>query len=215
VTPVREAFVLPLVFLTVVLLGGVHFTTPVAIQPPALFSLVLAALMVGVLVQTGTLDPTRLMGSDRSPLANLNGLIVLLAAFMATAQMLSLMTPASGLPSLALNLFFLIAILQLLAANVDRIPFLRVWAVTLLSSFTIKFILLTALSGPADRPLARALQVLVEGLTLGAFSQPVEPASSGYLAFAALALYLFGLALLPGMQRSSLEMQRSAIVRRP
>ena len=203
-TPVREAFVLPLVFLTVVLLGGLHLATPVAIEPPSLFSLVLASLMLGVLVQTGTLDPARLMQSARSPLANVNGLVVLITTFMATAQMLSLMTPASGLPSLALNLFFLIAILQLLAANVDRVRFLRVWAVTLLSSFTIKFILLAALSGPADRPLARALQVLVEGLTLGAFSQPVEPASSGYLAFATLALYLFGLALLPGMQRAAL-----------
>jgi hypothetical protein len=204
VTAVREAFVLPLTFLTVVLIGGIHLNSPVSIEAPTLFSLVLASLLLGVLVQTGTLDPARLMRSDRSPLANVNGLVVLIAAFMATAQVLSLMTPASGLPSLALNLFFLIAILQLLAANVDRVRFLRVWAVTLLSSFTIKFVLLTALSGPADRPLARALQVLVEGLTLGAFSQPVEPASSGYLAFATLALYLFGLALLPGMQRAAL-----------
>ena len=105
-TPVREAFVLPLVFLTVVLLGGLHLTTPVAIGPPSLFSLVLASLLLGVLVQTGTLDPVRLMHSGRSPLANVNGLVVLITAFMATAQMLSLMTPASGLPSLALNLFF-------------------------------------------------------------------------------------------------------------
>jgi hypothetical protein len=204
VTAVREAFVLPLTLLTVVLIGGIHLNSPVSIEAPTLFSLVLASLLLGVLVQTGTLDPARLMRSDRSPLANVNGLVVLIAAFMATAQVLSLMTPASGLPSLALNLFFLIAILQLLAANVDRVRFLRVWAVTLLSTFTIKFVLLTALSGPADRPLARALQVLVEGLTLGAFSQPVEPASSGYLAFATLALYLFGLALLPGMQRAAL-----------
>ena len=45
---------------------------------------------------------------------------------------------------------------------------------------------------------------LMEGLTLGAFSQPVEPPSSGYLAFVTLGLYLFGLALLPGMTRTAL-----------
>ena len=39
-TPVREAFALPLVFLTVVLLGGIRLTAPVAIAPPTLFSLV-------------------------------------------------------------------------------------------------------------------------------------------------------------------------------
>ena len=203
-TAVREAFVLPLTFLTVVLIGGIHFSTPVTIEPPTLFSLVLASLVLGVLVQTGTLDPARLMQTGRSALANVNGLVVLITVFLATAQVLSMMTPASGLPALALSVFFLIAILQLLAAGVDRIRFLRVWAVTLLSSFTIKFILLAALTGPADRPLARALQVLVEGLTLGAFSQPLEPPSSGYLAFVTLGLYLFGLALLPGMTRTAL-----------
>ena len=201
---VREAVALPLLFLTVVLLAGAHMTSPVAIQPPSLFSLVLASLWLGVLVQSGTLDPLRLMHHARSPLANVSGVIVLATTFTATAQVLSLLTPASGLPALAMSLFFLIAILQLLAASLDRVRFLRVWAITLLSSFTLKFVVLSALSGPADRPLARALQVLVEGLTLGAFAQPVEPSSSGYVAFMALALYLFGLALLPGMQRAAL-----------
>ena len=45
-TAVREAFVLPLTFLTVVLIGGVHFNTPATIEPPTLFSLVLASLVL-------------------------------------------------------------------------------------------------------------------------------------------------------------------------
>jgi len=77
-------------------------------------------------------------------------------------------------------------------------------AVTLLAAFTMKFIVLAALSGPADTTVARALQLLFEGITLGSMSQPIEAPASGYLAFGAIALYLFGLVLLPPAQRPAL-----------
>lgn len=203
-TPARESITLPVTFLTVVLLGGIRVADRVAITPPTLFSLVLASLVVGGLVQSGVVDPTRLIRGDRSGLANINGLLVLLTAFGASAQVLSLLTPAAGLPSMAMSLFFLVAILQLMAGALDRPRFLRVWAVSLLAAFTIKFIVLAALSGPSDSSVARALQLLFEGITLGSVSQPVEAPVSGYLAFLAIALYLFGLVLLPSAQRRAL-----------
>jgi len=204
VTPARESITLPVTFLTVVLLGGLRVADRVAIAPPTLFSLVLASLVVGGLVQSGVVDPMRLMRGDRSGLANVNGLMVILSTFAASAQVLSLLTPAAGLPSMVMSLFFFVAILQLMAGALDRPRFLRVWAVTLLAAFTIKFVVLAALSGPADGAVARALQLLFEGITLGSVSQPVEAPASGYLAFLAIALYLFGLVLLPSAQRPAL-----------
>jgi hypothetical protein len=204
VTAVREAVTLPLTFLAVLWLGGLRPGAPVAYTLPSLFSLVLASLMVGVFVQSGTLAPARLLHETRSALANLNGVSVVVALFGATAQVISMLTPATGLPAVGAGLLFLVAILQLLAAALDRARLLRVWAVTLLAAFTLKYVVLSALSGPAERPLARALRALFEGLTLGAVSQPVEPVSSGYLAFVTLALYLVGLVLLPGLQRTAL-----------
>ena len=203
-SPAREALTLPLTFLTVVLAGGIHVAERVTIAPPTLFSLVLASLVLGGLVQSGSLDPMRLMRGDRSALENINGLMVVVSVFAATAQVLSLLTPAAGLPSMVMGLFFLVAILQQMAGALDRPRFLRVWAVTLLSAFTVKFIVLAALSGPADTTVARALQLLFEGITLGSVSQPIESPVSGYLAFAALAIYLFGLVLLPPAQRPAL-----------
>ncbi len=197
-TIVREAFTLPLLFLGVLWLGGLRPGAPVVFEPPSPFSLVLASLALGTFVQSGTLAPARLMHQDRQALANLNGLIVLVTLFGATAQVLSMLVPASGLPSLAGGLLFLVAIVQLLAAALDRQRLLRVWAVTLLAAFTLKFVLLAALSGPAERPLGRALRALFEGVTLGAVTQPVEPRAAGYLAFITVALYLTGLILLPG-----------------
>ena len=203
-TPAREAVTLPLVFLTVVLAGGIHVAERVAIAPPSLLSLVLASLFLGGLVQSGTLDPARLIHAERSAVASINGLLVIISVFAATAQVLSLLTPASGLPSMAMGLFFLVAILQLMAGALDRPRFLRVWAVTLLSAFTLKFIVLAALSGPADSTVARALQLLFEGITMGSVSQPLESPASGYLAFGSIGLYLFGLVLLPPAQRPAL-----------
>ncbi|MDH4065336.1 MAG: hypothetical protein OEW19_13130, partial [Acidobacteriota bacterium] len=60
-TPVREAVVLPATYLTVVLLGAVRMSTVVSIEPPTLFSLVVASIVLGLFVQTGTLDPARLL----------------------------------------------------------------------------------------------------------------------------------------------------------
>jgi hypothetical protein len=204
VTPGREAFGLPLLLLTVTLVGGVRLTEPVVIQAPALFALVLATLLMAVFAQSGVLAPERLVNPGRATLANLNGLLVLLTLFVASAQVISRLTPDSGLPALAMNLLFFVTVLQLGAAALDRLRCLRMWAVTLLSAFAIKYIVLAALAGPSDRPLARALQALVDGVTLGGFAQPAEGAAAGYLAFGMLAMYALALAMLPTTQRHAL-----------
>ena len=212
-TPVREAFALPLTLLTVVLVGGLLFTTPLAIVPQTLFSLVLASLVTAVFVQSGTVDPSRLLGPERPALANINGVLALAALFLANAQVISRLTPDSGLPALTVSLLFFVALLQLGAAALDRVRCLRVWGVTLLAAFVVKFVILATLAGPADRPLARALQVLVDGLTFGGFSQPVERPAAGYVAFAMLAIYLLGLSLLPPARRPA-RLRRDAGGRR-
>jgi hypothetical protein len=208
VTPAREAFGLPLTLLTVVLVGGVRLTTPVVFAAPTLFSLVLASLLLAVFAQSGVVDPSRLLHAERGTWANVNGILVLASLFLANAQVISRLTPDSGLPALAVGLLFFVTLLQLGAAALDRLRCLRVWAVTLLAAFVVKFVVLSALAGPADRPLARALRALVDGLTFGSLSQPVESNAAGYLAFAMLGLYLLGLVLLPP------PTQRGALVAR-
>jgi hypothetical protein len=197
VTPAREAVTLPVLFLSVILLGGLRLTEAVQVRPPSLFSLVLAALLVGVLVQSGTLAPARLMHASRDPLANANGFVVFVTLFGATAQILSLVTPEAGLPSTVFSLFLFVVVLQLMAASLDRTRLIRVLAVTSAAAFTFKFIVLSALSAPASGSVTRALQALFEGVTFGAISQPVLSPAAGYLAFATIALHLTGLVLLP------------------
>jgi hypothetical protein len=200
-TPAREAVVLPLLFLTVVLTGAVHVTERVTLRAPSLFGLVLAVVTLALLIRSGALAPERLMHASRTRLANLNGVVVIVAAMVASAQALSLVIPESGLPRVLVSLFLLILLLNTLAASPDRRHVLRSLLVILGSTFTLKFIVLTALSDPAGGRLTRVLQALFEGVTLGTISQAPVGSMTSYLAFATLILFLIGIALLPGAEQ--------------
>ena len=85
-TPLRESFVLPCLFLTVALLGGLRLGVPgvdVRLVPPPLVSLVLAVLLLGSLVRSRVFAPDRLIAHHRPPLENVSGGVVLLTLFAA------------------------------------------------------------------------------------------------------------------------------------
>jgi hypothetical protein len=205
-TAAREAILLPLLFLTVTLLGGVRATGHLSFAAPPLFALVLAMLLVAVLVRSGALAPERLVNAARSPLANLNGLAVILTLFAATAQAFNLATPTTGLPLLLFDAFLFVLLLNTLVAAPDRVRVLRSLMVIFGSAFVLKFIVLAAISDPAQGRLYRVLQVLLEGVTLGTLTQePLRP-SAGYVAFFTLLLYLIGVAMLPGRRAFTTEL---------
>jgi hypothetical protein len=89
-----------------------------------------------------------------------------------------------------------------MAASPDRVRVLRSLLVIFASAFIVKFIVLAALSNPAEGVFTRALQVLFEGVTLGSITQDVVHPATGYVAFFTLMLYLFGLVLLTATDQS-------------
>jgi hypothetical protein len=200
-TPIREAIVLPCVFLTVLLLGGLRIAESAALVPPSPYSLILAVLLVRVVIQSGALAPERLMAASRSELANLNGVAVLATLWLASAQAIALSIPESGLPRLALSVFFLILLLNTSAASPDRQRLLRSLAVTFGTAFVLKFVVLHAVSAPGEGAVKRALLALLDGVTVGALLQEVPDPISAYVALLALALFLIGVMLLPSQGR--------------
>ena len=197
-----EAVYLPMLFLTVALLGGLRVDERVTFVPPPLFALVLGMMLFGVLVRGRVLAPERLMSASRMPLENLNGLVVILSTFFAAAQIFNLVTPETGLPFLLFNVFLFVLLVNTLAAFPDRVSVLRSMAVITGAAFILKFIVLGAISDPGEGVVKRVLYVLLEGVTLGTLSQPVLHPSAGYIAFATLSLFLVGLAMLPARTRS-------------
>lgn len=193
----REAVVLPLLFLSVVLLGALRIGHQAALVPPSPFALVLGALLLRVVVQSGALAPERLLSSSRSSLANLNGVIVLAALWAAAAQTIAVLIPESGVPQIAFNVFFFVLLLNTAAAAPDRVQLLRSLGVTLGSAFVLKFVVLYQLSVPGEGLLKRAVQAILDGVTLGALVQDVPHPATAYLALLTFVLFLIGVLMLP------------------
>ena len=197
-----EAIYLPLLFLTVALLGGLRLDERVVFVPPPLFALVLGVMLFGVLVRGRVLAPDRLMSASRPPLENLNGLVVILSTFFAATQVFNLVTPEAGLPFLLFNVFLFVLLVNTLAVSPDRVSVLRSMAIITGAAFILKFIVLGAISDPGERVLKRVMYALLEGVTLGTLTQPQLHPAAGYLAFATLMLFLIGLAMLPSRTHS-------------
>ena len=196
---VREAFTLPLIFLTVSLLGGFRSGESQGMRflGPPLIALILATLLIGLLVRAGALSPDRLLRSDRSPLENGSGVIVLAGLFAASAQIFNLMTPESGLLHFIVTIFFMLLLWNTWAAQPDRSRLLRSLAVLFGGAFILKYVVLASLYDPRGGLTKRVLTTLLEGVTLGGLQYDPPAAITGYIAFFTLALYLIGVTLLP------------------
>ena len=193
----REAVIVPVLFLTVVVAGAIRPGAQAALAPPSVGALVAAMMLVALLVRSGSIAPDRLMNAHRSALANSNGLAVVLTLFAASAQVIALVVPESGIPALIVWIVLIALMAQAFAIDPDRVRTLRGLLVTFGAAFTLKFIVLAAMSAPAEGRVTRALQLLFEGITLGSLTQRPPHALEGYLAFATIVLYLIGVALLP------------------
>jgi hypothetical protein len=196
-TAVREAVILPAIFLTVVVVAAIHPGGTVSIVPPSLGSLVAGVAIMALLVRSGALAPDRLMNGDRSALANLNGGSVVLAVFAASSQLVMALVPETGVPALVAWIILVSLLLQSFAIGPDRTRLYRSLLVIFGAAFVVKFIVLASLSAPAESRVGRALQTLFEGFTLGTVTQRPPHPLEGYLVFAAIVLYLIAITLLP------------------
>ncbi len=196
-TAAREAFGLPVLFLTVLLLGGLRFATGTTLVAPTPYDLILGILLLRVLVQSRALAPGELLSSSRTTLANINGAVVVATVWIASSQTLALLTPDSGVPRLAFSVFLLIMLLNTAAAAPDRERLLRSLAVTFGAAFVLKFVVLQTISSPGESAGKRALLALVDAVTAGVLVQDAYRPSAAYLALFAVVLFLIGVALLP------------------
>ena len=194
---IREAFVLPCLFLTVALLGGLRLSADVRLVPPALIALVLAVLLLGSLFRANAFSPERLFGPHRLALENASGAAVLLTLFAASAQVFNLLTPDTGLLHLLVSVFFLVQFLTTLTAVRDRTALLRSLAVLFGCAFFLRFVALESLYAPGRGVIKRVMTALMEGVTLGTLDYVPTGPATGYVAFLTLTLYLIGLVLLP------------------
>ena len=200
-TPLREALILPGLFLSVTLLGGLHPGSPDVWLTPSLAVVVLGVLLVGTLARGGVLAVGDFLSARRTAIENASGSVVLVSLTAASAQVFNAVVPETGLLHALFIAFFFIQILTTMAGSSGPRPLLRSLGVLLTGGFVLKWLVLEALYAPATGTARRMLTLLLEGVSLGAIDYEPHAAVAGYVALLAIALYLVGLWLLVASRR--------------
>jgi len=193
--------VLPFLFLTVTLLGGLRIGaengTFIFIAPP-LVTLLLATLLMLLLVRGGLVRLHHWVGSDFPPLTNVAHIWMFITVFFASAQAFNSVLPERGLLHWLFSFFFLWTLWNNQFSSFDARRLLRSLAILFGTAFVLKYMLLASLysHSPDGGWLKRVAGTVLQGVALGTLDAPTFAAVTGYIAFFTLALYVAGLILL-------------------
>jgi hypothetical protein len=198
---------LPTIFLTVTLLGGLRVeagTRALVFVAPPLVTLVLAVMLMVVFVR-GQLIELRGWFSDATPVVEtVANALTLASLFFASAQAFNSVLPEAGLFRLFFSFFFLWTLWQSQFAPSDTRRTLRSIAALFGTAFVLKHLILASLNDPEGGWLRRVAAALLEGVTQGTVGeqQTFAPAT-GYISFFTLVLYVAGLTLMPSVPEST------------
>jgi hypothetical protein len=191
-------WVLPLLFLTVALLGGLRIgaeDSKFIFFPPPLVTLVLAVLLMLLFVRGGLIEIGTWVAANNPPIVNVSHVWVLVTLFFASAQAFNSVLPERGLLHWLFAFFFLWTLWNNQFSSFDARRLLRSLVVLFGTAFVLKHLLLGSLYSPDGGWLKRLAGALVQGITLDA---PLFAPATGYVSFFALGLYVAGLVLLAG-----------------
>jgi len=192
---------LPAIFLTVTLLGGLRLgavDNAFIFLKPALICLVFAALTVVLFFRSGMISIEGWIADARPLLHNAANLAVLLTLFTATMQLYNSLLPEQGLTFWVVGFCFFWTIWNNLFAEFDAKRLLRSMIALFGLAFVVKYLVLANITAA---PTGSWWQRLFENPGKEAFTWLLElpkySAGTGYIQFFTLALYLIGLFLIP------------------
>ena len=193
--------VLPSIFLTVTLLGGLRLgaaDSSFIFLKPALVCLVFAAMTLALFFRSGLIAVEGWFSDEFSTLQNVANSAVLLTLFGSTVQLFNSLLPDQGLPFWVVGFCFFWTIWNNLFAEFDTKKLLRSLMALFGLAFVVKYLVLVNLTSPSS---GGWLQRIFENPGKEAFTWlldlPRYAAGTGYLQFFALALYMIGLFLTP------------------
>ena len=192
-----RVLLLPLLFLTVTLLGGLRVAVDrsFVFLPPPLITLVMAALLASLFMRGRLVRLEAWLGSRHGVLTNVSHALTLLALFFASAQAFNSVLPEQGLLHWMFAFFFLWSLWNDQFSPFDPFRLLRSLGVLFGTAFVLKHMILAGLSAPGGSWTARIAAAIFQGLSLGALAAPAVAPATGYISFFTLALYVIGLAL--------------------
>jgi hypothetical protein len=198
---------LPLLFITVALLGGLRLSgldsSFIFVKPP-LLCLIFASIMLALFFRSGLIRLNGWLAEDFPLLKNMANAAILASLFAATTQLFNSLIPERGVPFWIVSFCFFWTLWNNLFAEFDTKKLLRSLGALFGLAFVIKYLVLANLAAPAGRTWFERLtenpgqEAMTWLLDLPSFS-----AGTGYIQFFAGGLYLLGLFLLPASTRES------------
>ena len=196
-----QYLVLPVVFLAVVLFGGLRFASPgndFLFVKPALICLIFAVALLFLFFRARLILLDGWFSEDFPLLKNLANGGILLALFFASVQIFNSLIPENGLPFWVISFCFVWTLWMNLFSNFDAPKLIKSVGALFVAAFLTKYLLLGYLTAPTSEGFWRGiLQNPTQEFFTWLFELPRYSAATGYLQFFAVILYLLGLYLLP------------------
>lgn len=207
---------LPMIFLTVTLLGGLRVGAGdrnfIFIGPP-LITLVLALLLMLLFVRGHLVTLREWVRSDYPLLVNVSHALTLIALFFASAQAFNSVLPEQGLLFWLFSFFFLWTLWNNQFSDFDARRLLRSLTVLFGTAFVLKHMIVATLYAPEGSWLKKLAGVLLEGISFGTLDAQSFAPATGYISFFTLALYVAGLILLEPAPEPAADDRARQIVR--
>jgi len=203
----RTYLILPLIFLTSAMFGGLRFAAgdgAFVFVPPALICLIFAAVLFISFARGGLLEIDGWFSDGLSTTHNVANAAVLSSVYAATVQVFNSVLPEAGLPFWVVSFCFAWSLWNNLFTGFDGRRLLRSMVALFAFAFTAKYLILTGLTAPPAE--GGWLRSIFENPTREAMTWlldlPRYSAGTGYIQFFTLGLYFLGLYLLPRSTRT-------------
>ncbi|MBD0371478.1 MAG: hypothetical protein ICV60_11620 [Pyrinomonadaceae bacterium] len=207
---------LPLLLLTVALLGGLRVSYDdrafIFIAPP-LITLILSVLLMLLFVRGHLVELRAWVRSDYPLLVNVSHTLTLLSLFFASAQAFNSVLPETGLLFWLFSFFFLWTLWNNQFSNFDARHTLRSLTALFGTAFVLKHMFLASLYAPEGSWLRRLAGVVLEGISLGTLDAQRFAPATGYISFFTLALYVTSLILLAPHPEGARDEEALQVVR--
>ncbi|CAN5641042.1 hypothetical protein BH20ACI4_BH20ACI4_25230 [soil metagenome] len=191
----------PLIFLTVALLGGLRLKMPdnnFLFLKPALICLIFAAVMLVLFVRAGLIKIDGWFSEEFTMLENLANGGVFVTLFAATMQVFNSLIPETGLPFWIISFCFLWTLTMNLFAEFDTKKLIKSLGALFGIAFLTKYLVLAYLTAPVSESFWKGiLENPTQEFFTYLFDLPRFANGTGYIQFFTVIFYLAGLFLLP------------------
>ncbi|HYG81759.1 MAG TPA: hypothetical protein VD861_15285 [Pyrinomonadaceae bacterium] len=190
---------LPMIFLTVALLGGLRIdveTKAFLFYPPPLITLIFSVMVMLLFVRGRAVEIRAWLGSDLPALTNVSHALTLVTLYFATAQAFNTVLPERGLLKALFCFFFAWTLWNNYFSKFDVRSLLLSMAVLFGTAFFLKHMFLASLFAPGGGWAKKIAGFFLEVGTLGTIDSQTFAPATGYISFFTLLLYVAGLVLL-------------------